>query len=262
MTETTKPKTKGRRVRSPGYPSFDLQEALAKATVLYEKERRNAAPFDTVVQHWGYKGKSSSALKAVATLLKFGLVEASGAGRHRHIKVSPLGLRIILDKREGSAERGAAIREAALNPALYKKLWAEWGAALSSDSTIEYQLLQQLKFNDDVVRGVIRGYRTTVSFAKLGSDDIIKETEADGNGDPATDPLAPKPLKGKNGGSSVLAGTKQDVFTLEEGQAVLQWPSSLSADSYEDLKDWVTLALRKIKRSVGAKSEPSGKQDE
>lgn len=46
------------------------------------------------------------------------------------------------------------------------------------------------------------------------------------------------------------AGLKQDTFSLEEGTVVLQWPSSLSQESYDDFKDWIDLQLRKIKRSI------------
>lgn len=45
-------------------------------------------------------------------------------------------------------------------------------------------------------------------------------------------------------------GIKQDTFSLDEGQIVLQWPAQMSESSYEDFKDWVELQLRKIKRSV------------
>jgi hypothetical protein len=32
---------------------------------------------------------------------------------------------------------------------------------------------------------------------------------------------------------------KQEVFTLAEGDVVLQWPSELSMESYTDFKDWL-----------------------
>ena len=41
---------------------------------------------------------------------------------------------------------------------------------------------------------------------------------------------------------------KEDVFTLNEGDAVLQWPATLSSESYDDLKAWLGLMLRKIER--------------
>ena len=43
---------------------------------------------------------------------------------------------------------------------------------------------------------------------------------------------------------------KEDVFTLAEGDAVLQWPTTISPESYTDLKDWLDLMLRKIERQA------------
>ena len=45
---------------------------------------------------------------------------------------------------------------------------------------------------------------------------------------------------------------KEDVFALTEGDVVLQWPELLSKESFEDLKAWATIVLRKIEREVAA----------
>ena len=45
---------------------------------------------------------------------------------------------------------------------------------------------------------------------------------------------------------------KQDTFTLEEGDVVIQWPASLSQESFEDFKDWLRLLERRVARSVQA----------
>lgn len=48
---------------------------------------------------------------------------------------------------------------------------------------------------------------------------------------------------------------KNDVFTLDEGQASLQWPAKMSPDSYEDFKAWLDLIARKAKRATEKKKE-------
>lgn len=45
-------------------------------------------------------------------------------------------------------------------------------------------------------------------------------------------------------------GTRQDVFSLNEGNVSIQWPASLSPESYEDLAAWLDILKRKIGRSV------------
>lgn len=62
--------------------------------------------------------------------------------------------------------------------------------------------------------------------------------------------LTQPPLATPPGRASKLAipGIKQDTFSLDEGQVVLQWPSKITADSFAELKEWVNLQLRKIAR--------------
>ena len=53
-------------------------------------------------------------------------------------------------------------------------------------------------------------------------------------------------------GKTVLqkANMRQDVFSLAEGNVTLQWPTPLSPDSIQDLKDWLEILKRKITRSA------------
>jgi len=53
---------------------------------------------------------------------------------------------------------------------------------------------------------------------------------------------------------------KEDVYTLPEGDIVMQWPENLSNDSFEDIKSWTELMLRKMKRQVADK-EPASHGD-
>ena len=57
-------------------------------------------------------------------------------------------------------------------------------------------------------------------------------------------------------------GTKEDVFTLDSGPVVLQWPDRLTNEEYEDLEGWIKLVLRKAKRSVVADRSGSDADDE
>ena len=54
------------------------------------------------------------------------------------------------------------------------------------------------------------------------------------------------------------AGMKEDVFTLEEGPVILQYPESLSQESFEDLESWLQLVIRKAKRSIRTEATEEG----
>jgi len=51
---------------------------------------------------------------------------------------------------------------------------------------------------------------------------------------------------------------RQDIFSLAEGTVTIQWPTPLSADSIQDLKDWLKIVERKITRSE-ATNDPESK---
>ena len=44
--------------------------------------------------------------------------------------------------------------------------------------------------------------------------------------------------------------SKEDIYTLGSGDAVLQWPNTITAEEYEELEDWLGLMLKKMKRSI------------
>ena len=48
----------------------------------------------------------------------------------------------------------------------------------------------------------------------------------------------------------LTAGSRQDTFSLDEGNVVLQWPDKMSPDSFADFEAWMQLQLRKIKRGI------------
>jgi hypothetical protein len=49
-------------------------------------------------------------------------------------------------------------------------------------------------------------------------------------------------------------GTAREVSSLQEGEAILQWPATLSADSVTELEDWLKLVVKKMKRRYGVQS--------
>ena len=56
------------------------------------------------------------------------------------------------------------------------------------------------------------------------------------------------------------SGMNNEVFTLEEGEVILQWPANMSPESYEDFKEWLDLISKKVRRTVDktdAKNDPA-----
>ena len=178
MTDTKTPE-KQKRHRSPAYPGINFQAALERARSIYAVERRNAANVSVVAKHWKLSPKSSGALITFAALSAFGLVESSGNGDQRTLKLSELALRILLDERAESADRDAAIKKAALRPKIHQQIWKKWGASLPSDENFKHALVFDWKFNENSVNEFITQYKSTISFAGLSDSDVVSASEDD-----------------------------------------------------------------------------------
>ena len=177
MTTTSQPKRK--KGRSPSYPGIDLQEALSRARTLYSIERRNLIPVMTALGHWNYKSASGPGAVVLAALKKFGLLDDEGTGQKRHVKLTPLALKIIQDEREVSPERDSAIRQAALTPTIHKQLWDEYRGDLPSDANLRFKLVHERAFTESGAAEFIPEFRRTITFAQLGERDSLSEDVGD-----------------------------------------------------------------------------------
>ena len=167
--------------RSPSYPGISLEEALARARVLYGKEKEYAAPIDTILDHWEYKPKSGPGLVCLAALKKFGLLTDEGSGSDRQGKLTGFALDIILDDREDGKEREKRIREAGLLPEIHKQLLEKYNGELPSDQTLRYHLMRNKGFTENGAIEFIREFKQTIKFAKLDEYDNISRYNSDKN---------------------------------------------------------------------------------
>ena len=173
-----------------------------------------------------------------------------GRLRKSSLGVSDLARRIILDERPDSHERVQLVKEAALRPKLHKDLWEKWASNLPSDANIEYHLLADRGFNEKTVGGFIAGYKASLDFAGLINDGKLADDESGRRGvESATS---------RNETRNALtprSGMKQDTYTLEEGDVVIQWPARLSQESYKDLEVWLKLMASKMQRAVAIEAD-------
>ncbi len=172
------PASRTDRKRSPEYPSITLQEAIEKAAVLYEQDHGNSAARTVIAQHFRSTTKSSAFMQWVASLQRFGLLEAVGDAKNRELQLTKLALDIlVLD--EDDTKRWEAIRRAALKPAIHSRMWKEWGANSPSDSKIQHYLITQEGFKPPAASDLVKKYKKTILFAKLGECDIIDSGNQD-----------------------------------------------------------------------------------
>lgn len=259
-------------IRGISFPSMGLKEAIERAHVFYNHERKNKAPVSSAVAHWGYGQKSSGGRVTVSALLQFGLFEDEGQKDDRLVRLTTRALDILLAE-EGSPTQREAIRAAASSPKIYKEILDRWPShELPSDATLKSFLLREKDFNPSSVEQFIRNFRETILFAGLTT--APESQQEDQSQDPA---LIGKP--DSQGASSVeRANTgefnydagprtttkqpaipqttfsdesyRQDIFALDEGSVTFIYPRKISKDSFDDLNAWVEILLRKIRRTV------------
>ena len=171
-----------KRGRSPSYPAVPLDVAIERARVVYEKERQHPAPVDTVLDHWGYKPGVGTGLVTVAALSKFGLLESEGANKDRMVRLTKLGLDIVLNPERDDD----AIRRAALMPDIHQEMQNAYGPDLPSDANLKFELVRNRGFTERGAAEFITEYKRTASFAKLDNVATIDVTAGDMEDDMAT----------------------------------------------------------------------------
>lgn len=161
------------KFRSPPFPFIPLDRAVTRAQQLYQQVRDLAVPVSIAAKAWGLSPTSSSAIQSAAALKQFGLIDEDGAGLFRKIRLTKLGLRLALDKRQESPEVKDALKAAALMPKIHRELFDAFGASLPSDDAVTHHLIVDRKlagqaaFSHQSAADLIREYATTIEFAGL-----------------------------------------------------------------------------------------------
>lgn len=250
------------RHRSPNYPLFDLKKAVERAQQLYDRDKTHKVPVTVLHDRWGYKPMSGALKQAIGALKGYGLIAVEGEGDKRFVAVSDIGKRILLN----APDRDELLKKAALGPALFSSLWTKYASSgIPSDDVLRHHLIFDRNFNDESVGDAIARFKATIDFAKLSQGDKM---DGDGGGDDSEDdsdneddaPPVNTARKEKRRMSNPAA--KEFVYPLDEGPAVLTFPGELSAESVGDLKEWLDLVLKKLKRSLPKSSAPPADDDD
>jgi hypothetical protein len=240
--------------RSPNYPAFSLPEAIEKARVVYDHEKRSFTTPDVIVRHLGYSQTTGPGGRAISALRQYGILEEQD-GR---IRISDTGFALI-HYPEDAAERAEAMRVAIRRPALFRELLTEYKDGLPSDDTLRSNLLRR-GFNPASIAEAVKNFRDTVSL-ESHHDSWYTDGEARDMHVSAADQMTARDSaavqmnsvshsndSGKR--TKETAIVRQDIFSLPEGQVTIQWPATMSDESYQDLADWLDILKRKIGRSV------------
>lgn len=176
--------------RSPAYPFVDLEKAVERAGQIRDAGAvRQSMPPETFYNIWKIGAQSSGARQTMAALNHFGLVDYIGRGKIRKVKLSDLGLKIVLDKTLQSPERKAALHDAALNPTIHRELYDKYGSILPHKAVLVTYLTRDCGYNESAAEALIDQYKATLAYSGLDKPENMRESEADpaGAGDGSFD---------------------------------------------------------------------------
>lgn len=201
-----------KRERSPSFPYINLEKALERAKLMDENHKKFLTSLPVVATTWELGPKSSALLQTVATLKAYGLIDEEGRGKDKKLAVSDLARTIIHDARPGTRE--SAIKQAVLNPKLFKEFFDKWGVDRPSDSHCISELKLDRGFTDDATKTFLRIFDDNIQFSGLTPADKNYNDEHEDEYDEA------------------LAAECAEIVDLEESQ---KWANSIapSITSYQ-----------------------------
>lgn len=159
----------GNVMRSRAYPSMDLGAAVQRVS-LFNKNLGSTGSYerDAVAVGIGYKSLSGASTRAIGALVHYGLLE-----RHKDkYSLSDLA-KTILFQYETDEQQRHAIKEAAVNPSLFRELTEQYvGAEIPS---LLSNILTSPKYgiNPRVKDEVAAVYKATLDYAGLLKEGIV-----------------------------------------------------------------------------------------
>lgn len=171
------------RIRSPGYPSFSLEDVVEFARKIHAEDRQHPVDRETAAKHMGFSGLSGASDRGLSALMHFGLAEKVQKGE---IRVTDLALRIVHPN--STSERREALREAGFAPGLFQELRGRYPDAPPSKDGLA-SFLSRSGFASAAVGPATKAYLETCYFLQREG-----AYESDGNDAPETaDAMADEP---------------------------------------------------------------------
>lgn len=253
------------RIRSPGYPSINLSEAIELTNKIFSASRQNTVDREAAAKDIGYSGMTGQSAKMLSNLAHFDLIERSGKGG---VRVTDTAVRILHPR--STEERRAALAEAAFSPGLFNEIREHFPDGFVSENALR-GLLMRKGFATAAVQPALRAYMETYSLlqeehateshgateqapdngrssGQMGSHSGNRDRAPSGDVKPALTAPAPEP---RNDGVRIMDGERV-VFVEESGPAqYLKVIASGDLDEslLEALKDYVERQEKRLKRT-------------
>jgi len=211
------------RIRSPGYPSISLNEAIEIVEKIFSKVRQNIVDREAAVKDMGYSGLTGQSSKMLSNLAHFDLIEKAGKGG---VRVTDIAVKILHP--HSIQEKRMALNQAAFSPELFADIKENAPDGFVSENSLRATLMRQ-GFSSVAVQPAIRSYMETYDFLReekaieshsgLVQADSFSEDRADADVGiqlPAIRPESPPSAEAPSHGVRIMSGERV-VFVEESG---------------------------------------------
>lgn len=242
------------------FPFISLTKALERARSLYNSDMGNKGMSVPIAfAAWDYSEKSSGGFQTISALKQYGLVRDEGANDDRRVKLTDQARRYFASEISNDKEKFET--EFAMFPAVMKHLAEHWNYGCPPDNVARTYLKNDLGLGEQSARSLLGIYKENQRYVGLGDNGSAAESNESYSTDENTQDRQIIPTEPTLGGfapkSVMFTGsnanpeeTDRDIFSVSEGEVVLVSPKSLSAESLEDISDWLDIMKRKLARKT------------
>jgi hypothetical protein len=241
--------SRGKRGRSPNYPSVNIETAIKWARQVYDGEKRTPTTPLIVAQRCGFNGMSGPSRSAVSALKKYGLlVDADGD----KLRVSDDAVRLFLQPSE--VERLKIVQSMAMRPPIVRDILAKYPDGLPSTETLKYHLIAELTFTDDGAAIFLKLLQENVAFAKLDPEVYSGLMHPTSQGDEATaKPHVSVATSSQQQRPSTQAGACSVRYALSDGNLVVIDPTQpLTEETVSEVIDYLTVYKKHLSKKSQA----------
>ncbi|MCM8918768.1 MAG: hypothetical protein LC540_01625 [Candidatus Thiodiazotropha sp.] len=240
-------------VRSPRYPAISLVDAVDKIKIIFSNEHRSPMMPVVAADHLGYSGLNGSSMKVLSALKKYGLLE----GRGEELSVSNDAITIIADENvKDQSERIDALERTLVGFDLFAELNDKFSVNVSEKNIVAF--LTKTGFKPPAARKAACSYFASVVFVEEARRNYIDADSCEiENLNESVAKISPEnTIDGAVSEHSFttlsrkVADMRQETFALDTGEVVIQWPSRMTKESFEDFSDWLEILKRKVRRTV------------
>ena len=241
-----------KKLRSPSYPTFDLETAVGKVKSIQADYNKSAVDHAALARSMGYSSLSGSALQALATLKNYFLLERRGKGE---AAVTDLAMQILFA--ESAEEHARAARMAALSPQVFNQIDEKFEGHIPHENGVE-AFLRRTGFTEKAAKIASRSYVASMRFvSSLGDGDRSGADAVTGHNPPA--PMNEEEDRQMNAARAGAVGEFRDLVRgqTSDGSAFrLLVNADFGAEQWED-----TMALLEVQHEIAKRKAERDQPD-